>query len=79
MSADDIKNTETVFQTPNPTQLKAEAKEDPIQEREGAQEVDVADIHLGKEDPNVEDEEMGREASAEMSHSPITTTNLSGH
>lgn len=61
-----------VFQTPNPKQLKKAAKEDPIQEREGAKEMDVAD--------DADDsKQIGREVSTEMANSQATITNLGGH
>jgi len=39
--AENRKEEKSVFQTPNPAELKQAAKEDPIQEREGNREADV--------------------------------------
>ncbi|MDX2243538.1 MAG: hypothetical protein NW224_22890 [Leptolyngbyaceae cyanobacterium bins.302] len=63
-----------VFQTPNPEELKKAAKEDPIHEREGAEEADVTDEFADKDS-----EQIGREVSEEMANSQTTIANLGGH
>jgi hypothetical protein len=68
-----------LFQTPNPTELKAEAQKDPIPERENVPEADVAGNNPDDGDMHNADRELGRETAAEMSHSQVTTANLSGH
>lgn len=63
-----------VFQTPNPTELKKAAQEDPIHKREGEQETDPVD-------PSADEaaEQLGREVSAEMANSQAAIANLGGH
>lgn len=63
-----------VFQTPNPDELKKAAQEDPIHEREGAEEADVAGEFV--EDQSAQ---MGREISEDMANSQTTIANLGGH
>ena len=63
-----------LFQTPNPTELKKAAEDDPLQDREGAKEADVAGEFA--EDASAE---MGREVSAKMANSQTTIANLGGH
>jgi hypothetical protein len=68
-----------LFQTPNPTELKAKAETDPIAERENVLEADVVDRESDADGTSSRDQEIGRESAVEMSHSQVTTTNLSGH
>jgi hypothetical protein len=66
----------TVFQTPNPTELKKATEQDPIHKREGAVEADVASPEQNSDE---EAAQMGREASADMANSQTTIANLGGH
>lgn len=64
-----------VFHTPNPEELKQAAQEDPIQEREGAKEADVAAGEFAQ-DPSAQRE---REVSEDLANSQVTIANLGGH
>jgi hypothetical protein len=67
---------ENVFQTPNPTELKQAAKDDPIQspEPEGKQ-----GSFIQPEGSDSDAEELVQETPEEGQHSPIVTANISGH
>jgi hypothetical protein len=67
---------ENVFQTPNPTELKQAAKEDPIQapEPEGKQ-----GSFTQPGEGGTDAEELVQETPEEGQQSPIVTANLSGH
>lgn len=45
----DKDSNKPVFNTPNPSELKAAAKDDPIQEREDSQEADVVETEEAPE------------------------------
>ncbi|MDX2228639.1 MAG: hypothetical protein NW220_03315 [Leptolyngbyaceae cyanobacterium bins.349] len=62
------------FQTPNPEELKEAAKTDPIYEREGAKEADIAGEFAADSS-----ESLGREVAEDMANSQVTIANLGGH
>ena len=68
MSSNEPTN-EPLFRTPNPTELKEAAKQDPIHDRDSAQE----------SDPNQDDTEVDRLGVADMSDSQVVKANISGH
>jgi hypothetical protein len=69
MSSNDPEPNKPLFRTPNPTELKEAAKEDPIHDRDSAQESDT------KQD----DTEVERLGVADMLNSQVIRANTSGH
>jgi hypothetical protein len=72
MSTETNPSGDTLFNTPNPTELKKAAKEDPIHERESTHEADVVDQH-----PN--DQKLGQERDPDVGDEQIIKANISGH
>ncbi len=77
MTSDNTDQHEQLFQTPNPTELKAAAKNDPIQDRETSREM------IGLDDASNPDREADQEQfdldDETAIASPIVKANLSGH
>ena len=69
-------SNDTPFNTPNPSELKKAAKEDPIFDNESDQEGDVIVEHPAKD--GIHAEELGRETAADLANSQTTIANLGG-
>lgn len=77
MSTANNPNQANLFNTPNPTELKKAAKEDPIAERDSSHE--ATDMVGTPTTDSKEPEQLGAEVGVETSRSPIVEANLSGH
>lgn len=75
MSQENDPNKENLFNTPNPTELKKAAKEDPIAQRESSHEANTVRPSSTSEEPA----QLGAEVGVETSQSPIVEANLSGY
>ena len=72
--SDHSKPNEPLFRTPNPSELKEAAREDPIQDRPSAQESDTNDDQINTSEAGVD-----RLGVAEMKDSQVIRANISGH
>jgi hypothetical protein len=72
MTVNDNNKRESLFHTPKPTELKEQAKKDPIQERYSDREEDI------NEESNSAESYFEDEQTRALSSSPIVNANLSG-
>ncbi len=69
-------SNDTPFNTPNPSDLKKAAKEDPVFDKDD-QEGDVIVEHPAKD--GVHAEELGQENAADLGNRQTTIASLGGH
>lgn len=72
MASDDKNKQESLFQTPNPTELKEQAQKQPIQERYSDTEEDI------NEESDAAESYFDDDRTRALSSSPIINTNISG-
>lgn len=68
------------FQTPNPTELKQAAKDDPLEEEYlGSQEANVADVPPQGQNVDQPNPSMNGEESKNLGENQTIRANISGH
>lgn len=77
MTSNNQTERESLFQTPNPIELKEEAKKDPIQERYPDPDADVNDEHLDTEKSKSTESYFEEDDTRALSSSPIINANIS--